>query len=205
MKLASERRSSLLKRAVSVLAPLAFCVAFILGCGSGRTETRTAPIQTPPSYTPASAESSAPLLVPTPTPGPFHFVSAVPYGPGVPTLDENIFHADVIALVRPPAVEGKSKTVPSEDGVAPTYRPLTEFQFEVVEYLKGSGGKTLTVEYPQSHTYLTDDEALSVATRLTSDRSATADGLPRYSAPVETTVERWSFFVCRMTVTRAPA
>ena len=177
------------KQLLQLLTPLALCVAFILGCGSDQSETRTSSytrassdatvsVATPTLAAPSknSGESPESLLVPTPTPGAFHFVSAVPYGPGVPSLDENIFHADVIALVRPPTVEGKSKTVPSEDGVAPTYRPFTEFQFEVSEYLKGSGGKTLTVEYPQSHTYLTDGEALSVATRLVSDRSAVADG-----------------------------
>ena len=149
---------TMVKRGLSILAALALCLA--LGCGG----------------------SPAPLLVPTPTPLP-PLSSLAPYPLGTPSLDENIFHADVIALVRPPVVTGKSKTIPSEDGVAPTYRPFTEFRFEVVEYLKGNGGNTLAVEYPQSHTYLTDDEALSIATRLTSARSAAADGLsPIFSA-----------------------
>ena len=93
-------------------------------------------------------------------------------------MDENIFHADVIAWVRPPTVTGKSKTIPSEAGVAPTYRPFVEFRFEVVEYLKGSGGSALTVESSQHHTYLTDSEALSVATNLVAGRSAAPDELP---------------------------
>ena len=149
---------TMVKRGLSILAALALCLA--LGCGS----------------------SPAPLLVPTPTPLP-PLASLAPYSSGSPSLDENIFYADVIALVRPPVVTGKSKTIPGQDGVAPTYRPFTEFRFEVVEYLKGNGGNTLAVEYPQSHTYLTDDEALSVATRLTSARSAAPDGLsPIFSA-----------------------
>ena len=121
------------------------------------------------------------------------------YPPGVPSLDELIINADVIAWVRPPTVTGKSKTIASEDGVAPTYRPFVEFQFEVVEYLKGTGGSALTVgstrrlqncesellggkppkprpsswrpEYDpdhcgilERHTYLTDREALNIAT-----------------------------------------
>ena len=153
----TKHNPAIAKLVISILASLALCVA--LGCG----------------LTPS-------LLVPTPTPLP-PLSGLAPYSTGLPSLDENIFHADVIALVRPPVVSGKSKTIPSEDGVAPTYRPFTEFRFEVVEYLKGNGGKTLAVEYPQSHTYLTDDEALSVATRLTSARSAVADGLsPIFSA-----------------------
>ena len=83
-----------------------------------------------------------------------------------PSLDELILLSDVIAWVRPPAVTNTSKTIPSEDGVAPTYRPFIEFKFEVVEYLKGSGGNTLAVESPHGHTYLTDKEALSAATNV---------------------------------------
>ena len=126
----------------------------------------------------ATASSAAPtdaarLLVPTPTPAPVDAVVLLPMS--APSLDENILHADVIAWVRPPTVTGKSKTIASEEGVAPTYRPFVEFDFEVVEYLKGSGEKTLTVESSQRHTYLTDSEALSAATDLLSGRSASTD------------------------------
>ena len=156
MKLTTERRSAIM-RSIRILAPLALCLA--LGCGL-----------------------SPSLRVPTPTPLP-PLSSYAPYPLGAPTLDENIFHADVIALVRPPTVASKSKTIPSEDGVAPTYRPFVEFHFEVVEYLKGSGGSALTVEYPKSHTYLTDNEALSVATNLLADRNSAPDELsPIFSA-----------------------
>ncbi len=90
-------------------------------------------------------------------------------------MEENIFKADVIAWVRPPTASGKSQTIPSEDGVAPTYRPLAEFQFEVVEYLKGSGGNSLTVESPQRHTYLTANEAVDAANNWLSGQSAGYD------------------------------
>ena len=152
-----ELYTKMVRRSLPILAPLALCLA--LGCGL-----------------------SPSLRVPTPTPLP-PLASYVPYPLGAPTLDENIFHADVIALVRPPTVASKSKTIPSEDGVASTYRPFVEFRFEVVEYLKGSGGSALTVEYPQSHTYLTDNEALSVATNLLADRNSAPDELsPIFSA-----------------------
>ena len=156
----TDLRPTIAKRALLTLAPLALCIALALGCGG----------------------SPAPLLVPTPTPQ-SPMASSPAYTPGVPTLDENIFNADVIALVRPPIVTGKSKTIHSEDGVAPTYRPFVEFQFEVVEYLKGSGGNLLTVESPQRHTYLTDNEALLLATDSLANRSAASDGLsPIFSA-----------------------
>ena len=204
MKLATERRSAIM-RSIRILAPLALCLAFILGCGGDQTETPTASLQTSPSHTPTppatvEAASSAALLVPTSTPPPTERYSMPPqYPPGVPSLDELIINADVIAWVRPPTVTGKSKTIASEDGVAPTYRPFVEFQFEVVEYLKGTGENALTVEStrrlqncesellggkppkprPSSwrpeyapdyceilerHTYLTDKEALDIAT-----------------------------------------
>ena len=181
MKLATERRSAII-RSIRILAPLALCVAFILGCDRSPPEAQPASRQiSPPSMRTASggtASSAAPtdaagLLVPTPTPASIDAVVLLTMG--APSLDENILHADVIAWVRPPTVTGKSKTIASEDGVAPTYRPFVEFDFEVVEYLKGSGEKTLTVESSQRHTYLTDSEALSAATDLLSGRSASTD------------------------------
>jgi len=204
---------------------LAFCVALALGCGlsqpsSDWTDAQSASLQTSPTRAPTQvatasprsipsvsaqpatdeAASSAALLVPTSTPPPPEHYSMPPqYPPGVPSLDELIINADVIAWVRPPTVTGKSKTIASEDGVAPTYRPFVEFQFEVAEYLKGTGGSALTVESTrrlqncesellggkppkprppswrpeydpdycgilERHTYLTDKEALNIAT-----------------------------------------
>ena len=224
MKLASESRAAIM-RSIRILAQLALCVALALGCGlsqpsSDQADAQSASLQTSPTRAPAQVEAlppratpsvsaqpatgeaapSAALLVPTATPPPSQLYSMPPqYPPGVPSLDELIINADVIAWVRPPTVTGKSKTIASEDGVAPTYRPFVEFQFEVAEYLKGSGGSALTVEStrrrqnceiallggkppkprPSSwrpeyepdhcgilerHTYLTDKEALSIAT-----------------------------------------
>ena len=181
MKLAAESPSAIM-RSIRILAPLALCVAFILGCDRSPPDAQPAyrQVSTPSMRTAsgATASGAAPtdagrLLVPTPTPASIDAVVLLPMG--APSLDENILHADVIAWVRPPTVTGKSKTIASEDGVAPTYRPFVEFDFEVVEYLKGSGEKTLTVESSQRHTYLTDSEALSAATDLLSGRSASTD------------------------------
>ena len=224
MNLATKSRSAIM-RSIRILAPLALCMALALGCGlsqpsNDQTDAQSASLQTSPPRAPTQVEASPPrstpsvsaqpatgeaapsaaLLVPTSTPlPPEHYSAPRQYPPGVPSLDELIINADVIAWVRPPAVTGKSETIASEDGVAPTYRPFVEFQFEVTEYLKGSGGSALTVESTQRrqncesallggkpeaplppshrpeyepdhcgilerHTYLTDNEALSIAT-----------------------------------------
>ena len=185
----AELCSAIARLAIHAATLLALCVAFTLGCGGSQSAGQPASSQTsqsrattPNGGTPtvaktpetASAASSTALLVPTSTPGPFRFhESTVPYSPGVPTLDENIFHADVIAWVRSPTVTNRSKTLPSGDGVAPTYRPFVEFDFEVVEYLKGSGESALTVETSQiyTHTYLTEKEALGVTVDTPADRT----------------------------------
>ena len=215
MKLATERRSAIMKRFLIALAPLAFCVALALGCGlsqpdDGYPTAGTASLQAPlesaatpvgsaveraatPAVsaavravppTPTPPQPPPPLLVPTPTPTVSDVV--VPYLATItPSLDELILLSDVIAWVRPPAVTNTSKTIPSEDGVAPTYRPFVEFEFEVVEYLKGSGGNTLAVESPHGHTYLTDGEARSAATDIvtaTSRYPASVDMTPVFSA-----------------------
>ena len=200
----------MMKRLLIALAPLALCMALALGCGRSQPDDSypaegTSSLQTPldsaatpvdstvaraPTPTVSAAIraipptatsplSTPPLLVPTPTPTVTD--AAVPYLATItPSLDELILHSDVIAWVRPPAVTNTSKTIPSEDGVAPTYRPFVEFEFEVVEYLKGSGGNTLAVESPHGHTYLTDGEALSAATDI-------ATATSRYPASVDMT------------------
>ena len=204
-----KRCSEMAKRPFCVLA---LCMALALGCGlnqpsSDRTDAQSTPLQASPTRAPTQVEASSPratpsvsaqpatgeappsaaLLVPTATPPPSQLYSMPPqYPPGVPSLDELIINADVIAWVRPPTVTGKSKTIASEDGVAPTYRPFIEFEFEVVEYLKGSGGDTLTVQSPQSHTYLTDGEALSASSDTLTDRRFASDALsPVSSARVD--------------------
>ena len=185
----AERCSAIARIATHTVVLFALCVAFALGCGRGQSTEQPASPQTsqssaqvlggePPTVAKStgtvSTASPKALLVPTSTPGPFRSSGVtVPYSPGVPTLDENIFHADVIAWVRSPTVTNRAKTLPSGVGVAPTYRPFVEFNFEVVEYLKGGGESALTVETSQmyTHTYLTEKEALSVVTDTPADKA----------------------------------
>lgn len=76
-----------------------------------------------------------------------------------PSIEMRVVSSDAIVRARPPAVSGELRSVPSADiGVAPTCRPVIVFQFPVVEYIMGSGGDEITVEW-QFDTYLTREEA----------------------------------------------
>ena len=117
------------------------------------------------------------LTAPSPTPA----ATLVPPAPITPSIEKRVFDADVIVRARPPSVSGKVETVPSADEcVAPTYRPALVFQFPVIEYLKGNGGDTLSVEFlfagsSGAHTYLTHEEAQSALTKQLANRNATWD------------------------------
>ena len=105
--------------------------------------------------------SQTTLAVPTPTPVVHYHES--PYRAAAAPLDSRIYHADVIALASLKQATGKTETVPSDSGVAPTYRPAVEFRFDVIEYLKGGGEDEIVVWDPASHTYLTSEESQRAA------------------------------------------
>ena len=115
---------------------------------------------------------------PSPTPDFSDIQIAVPEQWTVPpSLEEQIFYSDVIALVTLASVTSTAETVPSKDaGVAPTYRPAQELRFTIHEYLKGSGPKVLLVVARAEHTYLTEAEAREFADRTVADRITTWDG-----------------------------
>ena len=123
---------------------------------------------------PIESPAQASLLVPTPTQIP-DAVALAPYWDAKPSLDQLIFEADAIIWARPPSISGKTETIAGEDGVAPTYRPFVEFEFEVVEYLKGGGGDTVRVKSPQRHTYLIESDALTASNVALSERNAAYD------------------------------
>ena len=87
--------------------------------------------------------------------------------------------SDVIARVMLTSVQAKAKTLPSGPGVAPTYRPIQELRFRIVQggYLKGSGGAEIVVEVldPFGPTYLTEAKALSAAQAWVADRNTAWD------------------------------
>ena len=86
-------------------------------------------------------------------------VPANPYGP--PSLDERIFFADAIAVVRPVSAEVGVLTVQRE-GVT-HYSPVIRSRLEVIEYLKGTGGDEIFVDAsaPYSDTYSSTEQALT--------------------------------------------
>ena len=87
--------------------------------------------------------------------------------------------ADITPLMASPAVTGGAnlhlvgdragvaaigdgdgtETVPSDPGVAPTYRAVQELRFTAHEYLKGSGPTALLVVVRSPHAYLTEAKA----------------------------------------------
>ena len=95
---------------------------------------------------------------PTPTPGAYHHQSLSSFE--ADPLDYKVFLADVIALVSLKEAKAESETIPSEDaGTAPTYRAVTVYHFDVIEYLHGSGESEIIVHAPANHTFLTAEDA----------------------------------------------
>jgi len=99
---------------------------------------------------------------------------ANPYGP--PTLDERILFADVIAIVRPIAVEPNVFTV-QEYGQA-VYSPAVQSRYKVIEYLKGDGDSEIIVEAKNfSVTASSAEQALQTAeNRAAAQLSCVDDG-----------------------------
>ena len=116
----------------------------------------------------------AELPVPTPTPEIHHSQSIYSFAPD-PSLDHKAFFADVIALVSLRDVRGKTETIPSDAGTAPTYRPVLDFHFDVIEYLQGAGDDEITVQDPETHTYLSPEEARQAAGFEMDNRNTTWD------------------------------
>ena len=63
----------------------------------------------------------------------------------LPTLEERIFFADVIAVVRPISVEPSVLTLQLTPGQT-DYSPVVQSRYEVLEYLKGDGDSEIVVD-----------------------------------------------------------
>ena len=114
-----------------------------------------------PNQAPIPDESNGGLLVPSPAPV---VVSASEVPPRAASLDQLIFIADTIVRVKPLSTLSEAvETIPSKDGVTPTYRPGMELHFDVVEYFKGDGNSNIIVEVPIARqTFLTPEEAFDL-------------------------------------------
>ena len=93
-----------------------------------------------------------------------------------PTIEERIFHSDVIVLATLSSATSTAATVTSKAaGIASTYRPVQELRFTVHEYLKGSGPNVVLVVARAEHTYPTEVEAREFAERTVAERTTTWD------------------------------
>ena len=141
----------------------------------------TAPSKVAPGTSNTPVERSQQLLIPTPTPTPDSagtaFIMTDPYHDGSLSLDEHIIYSELIAHVRPPLVSAEVLMIPSDDGVAPTYGPLEELRFEVIEYLKGDGGSEIIVKtMADLHTYLSPEQAMIASNDELKQRNTARDG-----------------------------
>ena len=80
-------------------------------------------------------------------------------------MEEQIFYSDTIVLASLASASAGAETVPSDPGVAPTYRAVNELRFTVHEYLKGSGSTEILVVVRDEHTYPAESDALAWAQR----------------------------------------
>ena len=101
-----------------------------------------------------------------------------------PSLDEQVFESDTIVRASLLSANAGTESVPTDPGVAPTYRAVNELRFTVHEYLKGSGSSEITVVVrdedhyvPRGHTstHLTQEAALSRAHEQLQQRRTTWD------------------------------
>ena len=160
------RHSTPVLKPALALALLLVMASVLLASACGSTDPTAAPTPTDP----VGPDPTKRLLVPTPTP---HYIGGGSryLFEGTTSLEERIFHADVIAHVRPVSVLGKWKTIPSDEGVAPTYLPFLELGFKPIEYLKGSGDTQIILEEPGQQTYLTKEMAQENADQMLRHRA----------------------------------
>ena len=116
------------------------------------------------------------LKVPTPTAVIFGGPHQGPIGDVPASVEEQIFTSRVIVRASLLSAAAKTETIPSGEGVAPTYRAVQELRFTAHEYLKGSGPSVAVVVVRSEHTYLTEAEAQRVADKSVSRRNTAWDG-----------------------------
>ena len=150
----------------------ALCLLAAAACGQGDD-----PLPRPSDTPDAPVASPTPTLVPpTPTTEMFGGPHAPPYAQVSPSLEEQVFHSDTIVRASLLSASAGTETVPSDPGVAPTYRPIHELRFTVHEYLKGSGPTEIVVVVRADHTYLSAADALEAAEWRLMQRKTTWDG-----------------------------
>ena len=131
----------------------------------------------PTPTTPSAPDAPTPergLLVPTPTPGILSYAINRAWLVS-PSLEEQIFTSEVIVIASLLSATAGTETVPSDPGVASTYRAAQVLRFRVHEYLKGTGPKEAVVRVRSRHSYLTEGEARQTADAAVSERNTAWD------------------------------
>ena len=105
----------------------------------------------------AACGPSDPGVAPTPTPRINRLSN--PMWRVAPSLEAQIFRSSVIVRASLQSAVAATETVPSDPGVAPTYRAVQELRFTAHEYLQGTGPAALVVVVRGTHTYLTEAAA----------------------------------------------
>ena len=162
-------RTKLLAGALFLLAAAA------CGQDDAQMPATTEPVTPAPASTPGTAARPA-LLDPTPppyvhggTPPSISYVS--------PSLEEQVFASDAIVRASFTSASTSTETVPSDPGVAPTYRAVNLLRFTVHEYLKGSGPSQVVVVVREDYAAVVQADALRWAEVQLSRRKTTWDGL----------------------------
>ena len=172
--MSSSRTCALRRKLVDVysisVSLVILAVIFLIACE--RTPT-SQPTPVPPA-TPLPPAAPAPNPVPPPvppsTPSPPAIVHSASRVDAPTSLDELIFLSDVIARVSLLSAQPGTELINYTDSSGSL--PVFSFRFEVMEYLKGSGGSELTVKVPVRKWNVSDGES---AQRLAESAFAARD------------------------------
>ncbi len=123
-----------------------------------------------PSATPTSAK------LPTPTGTPvMHAFGPPPFSFAPSPFEEYIYFTPTIVRASLLYGEPGIDTVPSSQGVAPIYKAVHLFRFNVIEYLRGEGPREITVRHQSNESFVSEEEAWGIAKRSFEVRNAAWD------------------------------
>ena len=159
-------------KALPLLALALLCL-LLTACSRGGPAAPIAEPEATPPKAPTAPSPSA-LLVPTPTPQVLSYSIDRAWLVS-PSLEEQIFTSKVIVVASLLSATVGTETVPSDPGVASTYRALQVLRFRAHEHLKGTGPEEAVVMVRSRHSYLTEAEARQTADAAVSERNTAWD------------------------------
>ena len=121
-------------------------IALLAACNGG--ERSTLGLTAEPTATPMPTPEPTPALTLTPLPDlpepvTKEMMDAGPDTYGFTSLQERIFHSDVVARARLKSIEVAGRKSCIWNGY---WIPVVEFRFDVIEFLKGEGGQSLSAK-----------------------------------------------------------